>query len=160
LDVHLMIETPDRIIPDFAKAGADYICVHAEACPHLHRTIQLITEHHIKAGVALNPATPLSAIEYIADQLDFVLIMSVNPGFGGQKFITASIEKIHALSLLLKQKKSHALIQVDGGINTDTIHQVAQAGAGCFVAGSAIFNTRDYQSTILDLRNAIEKDLE
>jgi ribulose-phosphate 3-epimerase len=160
LDVHLMIETPDRIIPDFARAGADYICVHAEACPHLHRTIQLITEHHIKAGVALNPATPLSAIEYIVDRLDFVLIMSVNPGFGGQKFITASIEKIHALSHLLRQKKSPALIQVDGGINTDTIHQVAQAGAGCFVAGSAIFHTRNYHTTILDLRNAIERDFE
>jgi ribulose-phosphate 3-epimerase len=160
LDVHLMIETPDRIIPDFARAGADYICVHAEACPHLHRTIQLITEHNIKAGVALNPATPLSVIEYIVDRLDFVLIMSVNPGFGGQKFITASIEKIQALSHLLRQKKSHALIQVDGGINTDTIHQVAQAGAGCFVAGSAIFNTQNYHATILNLRNAIERVFE
>lgn len=156
LDVHLMIQTPDLMIPDFANAGADYICVHAEACPHLHRTLQLIKEHRVKAGVALNPATPLSAIEHITDQLDFVLVMSVNPGFGGQKFIRSSIAKIQALSRLLKEKGSPALIQVDGGINTETIDQVAQAGAACFVAGSAVFNTRNYADTIEKLRNAID----
>ncbi|MCF8091048.1 MAG: ribulose-phosphate 3-epimerase [Desulfotignum sp.] len=154
LDVHLMIETPDLMIPDFAKAGADYISVHAEACPHLHRTLQLIRESHVRAGVALNPATPLSAIAHIVDQLDFVLIMSVNPGFGGQKFIRSSIAKIQALFRLLKEQDSDAVIQVDGGINTDTISQVAQAGAECFVAGSAVFNTSDYADTIAKLRDA------
>jgi ribulose-phosphate 3-epimerase len=157
LDVHLMIETPELRIPDFAKAGADYISVHAEACPHLHRTLQLIKEHGIKAGVALNPATPLSAIEYVVDQLDFVLIMSVNPGFGGQKFIRSSINKIQSLSQLLDQHNSEALIQVDGGINADTISKVARAGAGCFVAGSAIFNTQDYADTIATLRDTVER---
>ncbi|MFO7913806.1 MAG: ribulose-phosphate 3-epimerase [Desulfotignum sp.] len=154
LDVHLMIETPELMIPDFANAGADYISVHAEACPHLHRTLQLIKEHNVRAGVALNPATPLSAIAHITDQLDFVLIMSVNPGFGGQKFIRSSIAKIQALSRLLKEHGSHALIQVDGGINLDTIDLVAQAGAACFVAGSAVFNTPDYAGTIAKLRDA------
>jgi ribulose-phosphate 3-epimerase len=157
LDVHLMIEKPEAIIPDFAKAGADYISVHAETCPHLHRTLQQIRELGVKPGVALNPATPLSFIEHIADQLDFVLIMSVNPGFGGQKFIESSIEKIKALSDLLAQKNPSAIIQVDGGINADTITAVARAGAGCFVAGSAIFNTSDYNDTIAALRLAAER---
>ncbi|EMS80839.1 ribulose-phosphate 3-epimerase [Desulfotignum phosphitoxidans] len=157
LDVHLMIEKPEAIIPDFAKAGADYISVHAETCPHLHRTLQQIRELGVKPGVALNPATPLSCIEYIADQLDFVLIMSVNPGFGGQKFIESSIEKIKALSDLLAKKNPFAIIQVDGGINADTIASVARAGASCFVAGSAIFNTPDYNDTIAALRLAAER---
>jgi ribulose-phosphate 3-epimerase len=157
LDVHLMIEKPEAIIPDFAEAGADYISVHAETCPHLHRTLQQIRELGVKPGVALNPATPLSCIEYIADQLDFVLIMSVNPGFGGQKFIESSIEKIKALSHLLAQKNPFAIIQVDGGINADTIAAVARAGASCFVAGSAIFNTPDYNDTIAALRLAAER---
>jgi ribulose-phosphate 3-epimerase len=152
LDVHLMIEQPNLIIPEFARAGADYISVHAEACPHLHRSLQLIKSFNVKAGVALNPATPLSAIEWIVDQLDFILIMSVNPGFGGQKFIDASIEKISALSKLLKEKNSTAIIQVDGGINTDTIKAVSSAGASSFVAGSAIFKTKDYAQSILNLR--------
>jgi len=155
LDVHLMIETPDRIIPDFARAGADYISVHAEACPHLHRSLQLIKSLDVKAGVALNPGTPLSSIEWIIDQLDFVLIMSVNPGFGGQKFIGSSIDKIAALSRLLKEKNSDAIIQVDGGVNCDTIHDIHQAGATSFVAGSAIFNTPDYTETISKLRAAM-----
>jgi len=155
LDVHLMIETPDLIIPDFAKAGADYISVHAEACPHLHRSLQLIKSFDVKAGIALNPGTPLSCIEWIIDQLDFVLIMSVNPGFGGQKFIRSSIDKIAALSRLLKEKNSDAIIQVDGGVNCDTIHEIYQAGATSFVAGSAIFNTPDYKETISNLRAAM-----
>lgn len=157
LDVHLMIEKPESIIPDFAKAGADYISVHTETCPHLHRTLQQIRELGVKPGVALNPATPLSSIEYIADQLDFVLIMSVNPGFGGQKFIASSIEKIKSLAALLARKNPSAIIQVDGGVNSDTIASVAGAGAGCFVAGSAIFNTPDYQDTIAALRHAAER---
>jgi len=152
LDVHLMIEKPDLIIPEFAKAGADYISVHQEACPHLHRSLQLIKSFGVKAGVALNPATPLSAIEWVADQLDFVLIMSVNPGFGGQKFIKSSIDKIKTLSQLLKEKNSNAIIQVDGGINKETIKSVSMAGATSFVAGSAIFNTKNYTDAILNLR--------
>jgi len=158
LDVHLMIEKPEEIIPAFAKAGADYISVHAETCPHLHRTLQQIRELGVKPGVALNPATPLSSIEYIADQLEFVLIMSVNPGFGGQKFIESSIEKIKALSDLLAQKNPGAVIQVDGGINSRTIAAVAKAGAACFVAGSAIFNTPDYADTIAALRREAERE--
>jgi ribulose-phosphate 3-epimerase len=157
LDVHLMIEKPEEIIPAFAKAGADYISVHAETCPHLHRTLQQIRELKVKPGVALNPATPLSSIEYIADQLDFVLIMSVNPGFGGQKFIESSIEKIRALADLLAKKNPSALIQVDGGINAATIASVAKAGARYFVAGSAIFNTPDYTDTIAALRKDAER---
>jgi ribulose-phosphate 3-epimerase len=155
MDVHLMIETPDLIIPEFARAGADYISVHQEACSHLHRSLQLIKSFGVKAGVALNPATPLSSIEWVIDQLDFVLIMSVNPGFGGQKFIESSVLKIKALSKLLKEKNSNAIIQVDGGINNTTIKQVSNAGATSFVAGSAIFNTANYKETILDLRQNI-----
>ena len=152
LDVHLMIETPDLIIPEFARAGANYISVHQEACNHLHRSLQLIKSFGIKAGVALNPATPLSSIEWIVDQLDFVLIMSVNPGFGGQNFIESSISKIKNLSKMLKEKNSTAIIQVDGGINNSTIKAVSEAGATSFVAGSAIFNTEDYKETISSLR--------
>lgn len=152
LDVHLMIEKPDLIIPDFAKAGADYISVHAEACTHLHRSLQLIKSLGVKSGVALNPATPLSSIEYVMDQLDFILIMSVNPGFGGQKFIGSSIDKIRLLSNQLKERNLKTLIQVDGGINKDTIKAVSEAGASSFVAGSAIFHTDDYQKTISLLR--------
>ena len=132
-----------------------YISVHAEACPHLHRSLQLIKSFDVKAGVALNPGTPLSCIEWIIDQLDFVLIMSVNPGFGGQKFIRSSIDKIAALSRLLKEKNSDAIIQVDGGVNCETIRQIHQAGATSFVAGSAIFNTPDYKETISNLRAAM-----
>ncbi len=152
LDVHLMIETPDALIPEFAKAGADYISVHQEACPHLHRSLQLIKSHGVKAGVALNPATPLSTIEYVIDQLDFILLMSVNPGFGGQKFIPSCITKIKSLSEMLAKHSSDAIIQVDGGVNMDTIKTVSDAGATSFVAGSAIFNTKDYTQTILELR--------
>ena len=155
LDVHLMIETPDPIIPEFVKAGANYISVHQEACTHLHRSLQLIKSFNIKAGVALNPATPISSIEWVIDELDFILIMSVNPGFGGQKFIKSSIDKIIELSRLLKEKNSNAIIQVDGGINSETIKSVSDAGAASFVAGSAIFNTDDYKEAIKNLRRNI-----
>ncbi len=158
LDVHLMIQDPDRHIPEFARAGADYISVHVEACPHLHRTLQLIKSLGVKAGVALNPGTPLSSIQWVLDQLDFVLIMSVNPGFGGQKFIPACIDKIAALDQMLKKADSPALIQVDGGINPETIQKVSQAGATSFVAGSAIFSTLDYTETILALRQAMARE--
>lgn len=158
LDVHLMIEKPDLMIPDFAKAGADYISVHAEACTHLHRTLQLIKDKGAKAGVALNPATPISTIKWVIDQLDFILIMSVNPGFGGQKFIQSSIDKIKNLSTLLNEKGSDAIIQVDGGVDPVTIAKVSEAGATSFVAGSAIFKTLDYKATIEKMRdNIIEK---
>lgn len=151
-DVHLMIEKPDLMIPEFVKAGADYISVHVEACTHLHRSLQLIKSFGIKAGVALNPATPISSIEYVMDQLDFILIMSVNPGFGGQKFIESSIDKIKALSKIIKKQNLNTIIQVDGGINKETIKAVSKAGASSFVAGSAIFHTDDYQKTISLLR--------
>jgi len=156
-DVHLMIEKPDLIIPEFAKAGADYISVHAEACTHLHRSLQLIKSFGIKSGVALNPATPISSIEYVMDQLDFILVMSVNPGFGGQKFIGSSIDKIKALTMMIKEKNLKIMIQVDGGINKNTIKPVFQAGASSFVAGSAIFNSDDYQKTISELRENMQR---
>jgi len=163
LDVHLMIERPDQMIPAFAKAGADFICVHAEACTHLHRTVQLIKQSKndkkipIKAGVALNPGTPLSVLEWVLDSLDFVLIMGVNPGFGGQSFIPSSIEKIKALADMIKAKNSHAIIQVDGGVALDTIADVAKAGTECFVAGSAIFKTPDYTATIKEMLQKIQQ---
>ena len=163
LDVHLMIERPDLMIPAFAAAGADLISVHAEACPHLHRSVQLIKQSKndkglpIKAGVALNPGTPLSAVEWVLDDLDFVLIMSVNPGFGGQSFITSSLKKIRDLAALIRAKKSRAIIQVDGGVGPDTIGEVARAGADSFVAGSAIFNTPDYTATITRMRQEIQQ---
>ncbi len=161
LDVHLMIEKPDLLIPEFAKAGADFISVHAEACTHLHRTIQLIKNSkndkniNVKAGVALNPATSLSSIEWIIQELDFVLLMSVNPGFANQKFINSSLEKIKELSAMIKSENSKAIIQVDGGVGPNTIGDVAKAGASSFVAGSAIFNTPDYKETISMLKDKI-----
>lgn len=153
IDVHLMIENADRFIPDFTKAGASYISVQVEACTHLNRTIQLIKELGVKPGVALNPATPLSAIEWVLEDIDFVLIMSVNPGFGGQVFIRNSLDKIKSLSEMIKKKGLSTLIEVDGGINKDTIRDVSVAGADVFVAGSAIFGSRDYRETIRILKN-------
>ncbi len=148
LDVHLMIENPDRYIPDFIKAGADLLAVHVEACPHLHRTIQMIREGGIRPGVVLNPATPLSAIEWILEDVDVVMIMSVNPGFGGQKFIPSSLEKIRQLRTIIDDRGLSTLIEVDGGVNTSTIGDVAKAGADVFVAGSAIYGSEDYLATI------------
>ncbi|MBF0467322.1 MAG: ribulose-phosphate 3-epimerase [Desulfamplus sp.] len=190
LDVHLMIEKPDLMIPEFVNAGADLISVHAEACTHLHRTIQYIKsfksarcanenqnnegsynnanshndgdsakssvepeENYVKAGVALNPGTPLSAVEWVIEEVDFVLIMSVNPGFGGQKFIPSSLEKIKSLAVMIKDRNSKAIIQVDGGVSPKTISRIADAGATSFVAGSAIFNSSDYKETIDALRD-------
>ena len=153
VDVHLMIENPDQYIPDFAKAGADYLSVQVEACPHLHRTINLITENGAKPGAVLNPATPLSAIAYVLDDLEFVLIMSVNPGFGGQKFIPSSLDKIRQLKSLIDEKELDILIQVDGGVNEGTIRDVSAAGADVCVAGSAVFNTEDYAKTIASLKS-------
>lgn len=156
LDVHLMIEKPDLMIPEFIKAGADLISVHAEACTHLNRTINLIRESKVKAGVALNPATPLSAIEWVLEDLDFVLVMSVNPGFGGQRFIPNSLDRIRTLKKMILDRGLSTLIQIDGGVNGKTIREISEAGVDSFVAGSAIFNSPDYAATIRDFRNKIE----
>ena len=153
VDVHLMIENPDAYIEQFAKAGADLIVVHAEAGVHLHRSLQLIRDCGKKAGVALNPATDIGAVQWVVGELDLVLIMSVNPGFGGQAFIPESLEKIQDLRKLIREKKSSALIQVDGGVNAKTVASVIDAGADVLVAGSAVFNSPDYAQTIRMLKN-------
>ena len=155
LDVHLMIEHPDTYVPDFAKAGADWISVHAEACVHLHRSLQLIRDCGAKAGVALNPSTPLNVIEWVLEHTDFVVIMSVNPGFGGQSFIQNSLDKIRQLRNILEDRGLSALIQVDGGVNAKTIGKVSKAGADVFVAGSAVFGSGDYEKTIAEFRKII-----
>jgi ribulose-phosphate 3-epimerase len=147
-----MIEAPDRYIPEFAAAGGDIIVVHAEAGPHLHRTVQLIRSLGKKAGVALNPATSLQTLDHILDDLDLVLLMTVDPGFGGQGFIEASLRKIHSLRAMLDQRGSEAELEVDGGINPATIARVAHAGADVFVAGSAVFGSPDYAGTIAGLK--------
>jgi ribulose-phosphate 3-epimerase len=157
LDVHLMIENPDAYIRDFASAGADMISVQAEACTHLNRTIQLIIEQGVKPGLALNPATPLTCLEWVLEELYFVLIMSVNPGFGGQAFIPNSLDKVRALKRILEQKGLETLIQVDGGVNPRTLPDLAQAGADVLVAGSAIFGTPDYQRTIAGFRELLQE---
>jgi ribulose-phosphate 3-epimerase len=140
LDVHLMIEQPERYLADFAKAGADRITVHVETCPHLHRTIQQIKELSLKAGVTLNPGTPLSSLEAILPDVDLVLVMSVNPGFGGQSYIPGSTARIARLRAWLDQLNSKAELEVDGGVNTETIPDIVAAGATVLVVGSAIFN--------------------
>jgi ribulose-phosphate 3-epimerase len=155
IDVHLMIENPDAYIPAFAKAGADYILVHAEACVHLHRTLNFIHEQGVKAGVVLNPATPLSAIELILPQVDLVLIMTVNPGFGGQQFIPDMLAKIKQLKIMLNERGlSKVHIEVDGGINEDTALLVTQAGADVLVAGQAVFGQPDRGKAIARIRSA------
>jgi ribulose-phosphate 3-epimerase len=152
IDVHLMIHEPDRYIADFAKAGATYISVHVETCAHLNRTVQLIRDSGARPGVVLNPATPLETLQWILEYLDFVLVMSVNPGFGGQRFIPNSIDKISHLKKMITEKRLQTLIQVDGGVSPQTIADIAAAGADVFVAGSAIFNSPDYRRTILAMR--------
>ena len=152
LDVHLMIENPDRYIPEFAKAGADIITVHQEAVPHLHRTVQLIRSLGKKAGVSLNPATPVSTLEVILEELDLVLLMSVNPGFGGQSFIPSALGKITALRREIDRRGLQVELEVDGGVKIDNIGRIAAAGADVFVAGSAVFSTPDYGQTIAALK--------
>jgi ribulose-phosphate 3-epimerase len=152
VDVHLMIENPDRYIPDFADAGANWISVHVETCPHLNRSLQLIKERGVRAGAVLNPATPLSSLEWVLEMLDFVLIMSVNPGFGGQSFIPESLEKIRRLRRMIDERQLPTLIQVDGGVNGRTIGDISRAGADVFVAGSAIFGSKNYRRTIEELK--------
>jgi ribulose-phosphate 3-epimerase len=152
MDVHLMIVNPDQYIGEFKKAGADYLTVHYEACTHLHRTIQLIKSEGMKAGVALNPHTPLSVLEEILPELDLVLIMSVNPGFGGQKFINAAVEKVSKLKQMITAKNLKTLIEVDGGVNLETGARLVKAGADALVAGSFVFGSENPVKTISELK--------
>ncbi|MBO9130204.1 ribulose-phosphate 3-epimerase [Bacillus sp. 165] len=152
LDVHLMIENPDQYIPTFAKMGADIITVHTEACPHLHRTIQLIKSHGIKAGVVLNPHTPVSMIEHVLDEIDMVLLMTVNPGFGGQSFIHAVLPKIKQVAEMVRERNLDVEIEVDGGVNAETARLCIEAGANVLVAGSAIYNQKNRARAIRDIR--------
>ena len=155
IDVHLMVKPVDRIIVDFAKAGASYISFHPEASDHIHRSIQIIKDSGCKSGLALNPGSPVSLIEPVIDSLDLILVMSVNPGFGGQAFIESSLEKIQSLKKIIDKSGKNIRLEVDGGIKTDNIGKIAQAGANTFVAGSAIFSNDDYKSTIDLMRKEI-----
>ena len=156
-DCHLMIEQPDLYLEDFVKAGADIITVHQEACVHLNRTIHHIKELGCKAGVAINPATSPQALEYVLQDVDMVLIMSVNPGFGGQKFIPQSLDKIKKLKQMIDAKNYNVDIQVDGGVSVDNIHDIVTAGANIVVAGSAIFGKDNIQKAVSDLRDLAEQ---
>ena len=155
LDVHLMMTNPDDFITEFIEAGSDYLTVHVETCPHLHRTIQSIKEKGIKAGVTLNPATPLSSIEPILREVDLLLIMSVNPGFGGQKFIPFVMDKVKAARRMIDSQNLKVELEVDGGLKVDNVGTLSSAGADIFVAGSAIFGSKDYKETIAKMRRAI-----
>ena len=152
LDVHLMIENPDQYIEAFAKAGADYITVHAEACTHLHRTIQLIKSFGVKAGIVLNPATPPSVLEYVLEDIDMVLLMSVNPGFGGQAFIPSVLDKIEQVRSMIDEKGLDVEIEIDGGVNPETARLCVERGATVLVAGSAIYNKEDRKQAIAEIR--------
>ena len=152
LDVHLMVKPVDAIVPEFARAGASIISFHPEASDHVDRTIALIREHGCKAGLVLNPATPVSWLDHTLEKLDLVLLMSVNPGFGGQKFIASVLPKIAEVRRRIDALKRDIWLEVDGGIKTDNIADVARAGADTFVAGSAVFNSKDYAATIRDMR--------
>jgi len=157
IDVHLMIEPVDRIIPDFARAGASYITFHPEASRHVDRTLAMIREEGARAGLVFNPATPLSWLDYVLDKVDMVLIMSVNPGFGGQKFIESSLEKLARARAVIDASGYDIRLEVDGGVKVDNIGAIAKAGADTFVAGSAIFGSDDYGATIAAMRAEIEK---
>ncbi len=152
IDVHLMVKPVDRIIPDFAKAGANIISFHPEASEHIDRTLQLIHDNGCQAGLALNPATPLNYLNHVIDKLDLILIMSVNPGFGGQSFIPHALKKIEATRAIIKASKKPIMLEVDGGINANNIAEVARAGADTFVSGSAIFGASDYVTVIRQMR--------
>lgn len=151
LDVHLMVDKPERYITEFKQCGADYLTVHCEATTHLHRTLQAIRAQGIKAGVALNPATPLSSIEEVLPLCDMVLLMSVNPGFGGQKFIESSIDKVHRLRQMIDRRALPTLIQIDGGVNTSNARTLFDAGCNVLVAGNAVFGSKDPKQTIKEL---------
>ena len=155
IDVHLMVDPVDRIIPDFANAGASYITFHPEASRHVHRTIGLIREHGCKAGLVFNPATPLTWLEHIIWELDMVLIMSVNPGFGGQEFIESSLEKLRKAREMIDDSGLEIRLEIDGGVKTSNIGEIAAAGADTFVAGSAIFGSDNYAATIAEMKSEI-----
>lgn len=155
IDVHLMVEPVDALVPQFAKAGASIISFHPEASKHIDRTVQLIKDHGCQAGLVFNPATPLSYLDYMLDKIDLVLLMSVNPGFGGQKFIPATLDKLAAVRKLIDSSGLDIRLEVDGGVTIDNIAAIAQAGADMFVAGSAIFNTDNYGQTIAKMRHQL-----
>jgi ribulose-phosphate 3-epimerase len=157
LDVHLMISDADSYVDQFAAAGADWITVHVEACPHLQRTVSRIREHGLKAGVVLNPATSLDTLEYVMDDIDLVMLMSVNPGFGGQSFIPATLTKISRLRKMIEESGRPIGIEVDGGVSPATIYDIAKAGANIFVAGSAVYGSDDYKKVIAQLRSEAER---
>src|SRR3954463_8648129 len=157
LDVHLMVKPVDRIVPDFASAGATYISFHPEATEHVDRTIELIREHGCKPGLVLNPATPIDYLDYTLPKLDLVLLMSVNPGFGGQKFIPSVLDKVRAVRKRIDALGKPIRLEIDGGVKVDNIGEIARAGADMFVAGSAIFGSRDYAATIAAMRAAIAR---
>jgi ribulose-phosphate 3-epimerase len=157
IDVHLMVEPVDRLIPDFAKAGASYITFHPEASHHVHRTLGLIRDQGCKAGLVFNPATPLTWLEHVIEDLDMVLVMSVNPGFGGQKFILSALDKLRQARQMIDESGRDIRLEIDGGVKVDNIGEIAAAGADTFVAGSAIFGTDNYAATIGAMRSEIEK---
>jgi len=152
IDVHLMVEPVDRIVPDFAEAGASLISFHPEASRHVHRTIQLIKSHGCKAGLVLNPGTPVEVLDWVLEDLDLVLLMSVNPGFGGQAFIPSTLDKLRAVRTMIDKLGKPITLEVDGGVKADNIGAIAAAGADAFVAGSAIFNAPDYADVIAKMR--------
>lgn len=158
IDVHLMVEPVDRIIPDFAKAGASYITFHPEASRHIDRSLALIREAGCKAGLVFNPATPLACLQHVMDKVDMVLIMSVNPGYGGQKFIPAALDKLRQARALIDASGREIRLEIDGGVKVDNIGEIAAAGADTFVAGSAIFGSDDYAATIAAMKSEISKN--
>ena len=157
IDVHLMVKPVDRIVPDFAKAGATIISFHPEASDHIDRTLGLIRENGCKAGLVFNPATPLSYLDYVMDKIDLILIMSVNPGFGGQKFIPTALTKLREARARIEQSGRDIWLEVDGGVKADNIAEIARAGADTFVAGSAIFGASDYNATVATMRAELAK---
>ncbi|SRR5713226_3178975 len=157
IDVHLMVKPVDRIIPDFAHAGATYITFHPEASGHIDRSLSLIREHGCKSGLVFNPATPLSYLDYVMDKVDMILVMSVNPGFGGQEFIPSALDKLRAARRRIEESRRPVRLEIDGGVKVDNIREIAAAGADTFVAGSAIFNSPDYKATIARMRAELAK---
>ena len=155
IDVHLMVKPVDRIIPDFAKAGADYITFHPEASEHIDRSLQLIRDHGCKAGLVFNPATPLSYLDYVLDKVDVILLMSVNPGFGGQSFLPSTLKKLQQARRLIDESGLDIRLEIDGGVKVDNIAEIAAAGADMFVAGSAIFGKPDYKQIIDQMRTQL-----
>lgn len=157
IDVHLMVKPVDSMVPEFAKAGATMITFHVEASEHIDRTLQLIKENGCQAGVVLNPATPLSCLDYIMDKVDMILLMSVNPGFGGQSFIPHTLDKLRAVRKLIDESGRNIRLEIDGGVKVDNIREIAEAGADMFVAGSAIFNQPNYKEVIDEMRAELAK---